>query len=208
MDRIDCYIFDRIDSMGESQLAQALDAVSPARRAKALTYVNAIDRKLSVAAELLLRRALRDMCISQLPRIAEGEYGKPYFPDSPHLHFSISHCRLCVACAVSAKPIGIDVECIDSYAPDLAEAVLNAQEQREVLASPSPAEAFVRYWTMKESYLKLTGTGLTDDLPNLLSPMPQAWFHSTVCPKGYVATVCAYAASEVQIYDCEISELI
>ena len=208
MDTISCYIFERIVSMGESQLAQALDVVSPVRRAKALTYVNAIDRKLSVAAELLLRRALRDMGISQLPRIAEGEYGKPYFPDCPDLLFSISHCRLCVACAVSAKPIGSDVECIDSYAPDLAEAVLNAQEQREVLASPNPAETFGRYWTMKESYLKLTGTGLTDSLPALLSPMPQAWFHSTVCPKGYVATVCATAASDVQIHDCEISKLL
>ena len=38
------------------------------------------------------------------------EYGKPYIPALPDMHFNISHSGRWIVCAVDSKPIGIDIE--------------------------------------------------------------------------------------------------
>ena len=39
-----------------------------------------------------------------------GPKGKPYLSENPEIHFSISHCRGLVVCALNDKPIGADAE--------------------------------------------------------------------------------------------------
>jgi rhamnogalacturonyl hydrolase YesR len=62
-----------------------------------------------------------------------------------------------VACAVSDRPVGIDIETINHYSEEIATRVMSEAEMRQILTSPLPAEAFTRLWTMKESLYKLTG---------------------------------------------------
>ena len=68
------------------------------------------------------------------------------------------------------------------------ERVLSGKEIRGVLASADPAVEFTRLWTVKESFLKLTGEGLTDDLPGLLARAEGVRFR-TVVRSRYVYTV-------------------
>jgi 4'-phosphopantetheinyl transferase len=71
---------------------------------------------------------------------------------------------------------------------------MSESEQRQIASSPNPAQAFMRLWTMKESLLKLTGEGISDDLRHLLEcpgHHPPAYeFDTRVYPR-FVCTVCA-----------------
>lgn len=109
-------------------------AAGPAGRERPLAY-----RLLEIALE-------RECGLAELPEIARAEGGKPYFPQYPHIHFSLSHSRGAAVCALSGEPVGVDVE------------VLRAPPRR--LSGGMDAEAFFRLWTAKEATAKLLGLGL------------------------------------------------
>ena len=134
-------------------LPQALGQVSAWRRDYALRYRHELDQRLCVAAYRLLQRALqRQYGIEELPRFIPGEGGKPLLEGHPDIHFSLSHCREAVACALGDSPVGIDVETYDHYSEDVAAHVMNVDELQQITAADVPAVAFTRLWTMKESF--------------------------------------------------------
>ena len=111
------------------------------------------------------RKLLADICFSltgePLPEIRLTGRGKPYFPDCP-LHFSITHTRHHVFCAVSEAPVGIDAEETDRRVkPGLADKILSPSEREQYDRSADRQAALLRFWVLKEAYLKLTGTGIT-----------------------------------------------
>lgn len=153
-------------------LTEALAAVSAERRTYALRYRREEDQRLCLSAYLLLQRALREEYgLSEVPPFCIGEHGKPVLEGYPDIHFNLSHCREAVACVVSTHPVGIDIEMVDSYDEALLPTTMNEKEQQMILESPHPESTFIRFWTMKESLLKLTGEGITDNLPSVLSKL-------------------------------------
>ena len=91
----------------------ALKQVSPQRREAALRYMRDIDRKLSLAAFLLLMEGLeKEYGISEPPVLAFGPHGKPFLRDYPHIHFNLSHCSRAALCVVGDAPVGCDVETV------------------------------------------------------------------------------------------------
>lgn len=161
-------------------LQEALAGVSPQRREQALRYRNELDQRLSVAAYRLLCRALAtEYGITEQPLLAWREGGKPYLPHHPQVHFSISHCKEVVACAVADVPVGVDVERMRPFNESLARYVLSDEELQQVMKLPAPDVAFIRLWTVKESLLKLTGEGIRSDLKTVLQHH-QASFHTVV----------------------------
>ena len=91
-------------------LAEALAAVSPERRAYALRYRREEDQRLCLSAYLLLQRALREEYgLSEVPPFCYGQHGKPALQGYPDIHFNLSHCREAAACVVSTHPVGIDI---------------------------------------------------------------------------------------------------
>lgn len=178
-----------MEHFSEANLMMAIDMVSTSRRDKAMNYINDIDRKQSVIAELLLRHALRETySVTHLPEMCFGQNGKPMLQGENMPYFNISHCTLAVVCAVSDEEIGIDVEPYSSYCEDVAREVFNDEELAYVLGSPM---RFAELWTMKESYLKYTGTGLSDKLRLLLPQVAGLHFRSFHNGNGYCCTTCA-----------------
>ena len=94
----------------------------------------------------------------------------PLSPQPSTLHFNLSHCKKAVACVLSERPVGVDVETIGRYSESLARHVLSPDEFDLVSSSPTPQIPFIRLWTQKEAVLKLRGTGISEGLRDTLSP--------------------------------------
>jgi len=183
------YIDDDFDGF---DLLRALGEISHERREYAMRYRYDLDRRLSVAAYLLLKRALREVFgLNENPRLTLGHNGKPYLPDHPEIHFNFSHCPRAAVCAVSNRPIGIDVEAIAPVDWVVAERVLSTMELSEVRSVADPDVAFARFWTRKEAFVKLTGDGLEEPrLQQLLDTSAGCNFSTSVFPAGgYVLSV-------------------
>jgi len=101
--------------------------------------------------------------------IAYGPYGKPYLRDWPNVHFNISHSGQYVACAVANRPVGIDVQVIGAYRPDVAARVCTGKELARLRASDDPAIELARLWTQKEASLKMLGSGITGNIREVLT---------------------------------------
>ena len=112
------------------------------------------------AGRELLKRMYREETGMDCPEIAIADRGKPYFVDS-NLHFSISHTKKHVFCALSSKPVGLDAEEKDRKVDlRLAEKILSASEKCRFEAAADQRAALLRLWVLKEAAAKLTGEGL------------------------------------------------
>lgn len=75
-----------------------------------------------------------------------------------------------MVCAIDDKEIGVGVEKIpESLDSDFLKFCFSDGEIDDILSSPVPCVSFAEWWTKKESYLKLIGTGLVDNIPAVLS---------------------------------------
>jgi len=113
------------------------------------------------------------------PRVWEfqtNNHGKPAVarPSGVDLQFNLSHSGRWVLCAVTkAGEVGVDVEAVREVpkAMELARRFFSSAEAAAL--SNVPVEdrhlAFLRYWTLKESYVKACGVGL-------LMPLEEFWF--------------------------------
>ena len=174
-------------------LQQALSQVSHQRRQQALRYHFERDQRLSVAAYRLLQHALlTEYGINQQPLMSYDTNGKPMLIDWPDIHFSMSHCREAVACVLSDRPVGIDIESFDQYDEVVAARVMSEEEMREIKASPTPDIAFTRLWTMKESLYKLTGDDAGNEIPRMLAGREHYDFNTMILPHC-ACTVCQRA---------------
>lgn len=99
--------------------------------------------------------------------LALTERGKPYLLHHPEIYFSISHSGRLAVCAASDKPVGIDAQEIRSYDAGIATLAFSAKERAWLAGQSDGDRAFTRLWTRKESYLKMTGEGITVDLQDI-----------------------------------------
>ena len=112
------------------------------------------------AGRELLERMYREETGEMLPEIAVADRGKPYFT-AGNLHFSISHTKKHVFCALSSKPVGLDAEETDRKVDlHLAEKILSESERSRYEAAEDKQAALLRLWVLKEAAAKLTGEGL------------------------------------------------
>lgn len=137
-------------------------------RKKLERIVNVAGFERSLIGELLSRysiHAFSGMDVRDV-RIHTSEKGKPYLDEHHGIHFNVSHSGDIVACAVSRSDVGIDVEHHRKVNLRVAERFFSASEYQDLmaLAEPERQEFFFILWTIKESYLKAIGSGLTKNL--------------------------------------------
>ena len=112
------------------------------------------------AGRELLAELYRREIGQDLPEIAVSEWGKPYFVDSPW-HFSISHTKRRVFCALSRHNVGLDAEELDrSIRLSLADKILSPFEREQFERAGEKERALLTFWVLKEASVKLSGTGL------------------------------------------------
>ena len=181
------YLYENLAEYSDESYLKHLDALPAWRREKALQYKKLDDRKRSVLAFVLLQHALREEYgINEVPEFVYNEFGKPSFSNLP-IRFSLSHCKDAVACAVSDHNIGIDVETIVPYNPDVARRVCTAAELEMLEQSENKDVDFIKLWTAKETISKYEGMGLSLPFSEIVT---NRYFVQSWLLGGYVLSIC------------------
>jgi 4'-phosphopantetheinyl transferase len=125
---------------------------------------------------LCTRALVRTVLAKYLPlspedlRFTRDEYGRPHIanpePAVADVSFNISHTRDLVMVGVTShSALGVDTENVFEQASylELAEHYFSPTEASALRATPvaSQRERFFHYWTLKESYIKALGHGLS-----------------------------------------------
>lgn len=170
------------------------------RKEKILRYLQVKDRKQSFGAGLLLHQVL----LRNGFRMSDITYGPHGKPELDGIYFNLSHSHDYAVCVVGDKPVGCDVEKIDKIRERIAERFFTKKEVQylDQLKGEEKDQEFFRLWTMKESYMKMTGEGMQLGLNRLefrMDPVVQVYRDGEACPcyikeyeiPGYKLTVCA-----------------
>ncbi len=170
-----------------AELKELLSQLPQWRLQKALSYRQDIDRFLCAKAFIMLEDMLRESFgLPGCPEFSYTSSGKPFLRDYPEVFFNISHCRRGIACAIMDRPVGIDIEEIQ-FGEELAKVIFSPDELEAVKSADEPAEKFTELWTRKESFLKLTGEGLNDNMKDVLSGTDDVSFTTVINRSaGYV----------------------
>ncbi len=137
-----------------------------------------------------------------------NEYGKPKLKKQENIFFNFSHSGDWVVCAIGDKPLGVDVEQIKGKDLEIAKRFYTEYEYEDLLRQKEEKrpECFIKYWTLKESYTKAEGKGLSipfttfgfrftqDDVALYIGEEPSKEYFLYVykIDEGYEAAVCAH----------------
>ena len=150
-----------IKDLSADRFEKAFEKMSGKRQERCLRYKFMDDRRRMAFSEELLRelisqvyKADEDITVENLPS------GKPVAKVcGDEISVSISHSGDFVAAAVSDTSVGIDLEVKKELKPSVFKA-LSKEELEYAEKSKDKNHTFLRIWTAKEAYLKLTGEGL------------------------------------------------
>ena len=152
-----------------SQLFNSLlSLVSIERRKKIYKFIRKEDADRSLIADILLREALIENFKIENDNIFfnYGKYGKPRLINHESINFNISHSGNWVVCAINDHEVGIDIEKIEDIDFDIAKSFFSEKEYIDLMNKDinKRKDYFYDLWTLKESYIKACGKGLSLDL--------------------------------------------
>ena len=203
------------DFYAEEIINTRISEISEEKQERIKTVKRTETKASLLAGELLIRAALKNAHGLENVKIAVDEYGKPYLPEHPEIHFNLSHSGNIAVCTVSDVECGVDVE--NASRPHdlmgIAGRFFSTMEQSAVMMSPNPTEAFCRLWTIRESYVKMRGTGFSMGLKALRCdfhrgkasmiennvPKTDAFFDEFKHIYGYRACICTKAPVEHEV---------
>lgn len=155
--------------------------------------------------------------------ILRNEHGKPYLSGTTGIYYNISHSGDYVVCALSDEEVGVDIERKAVVRMAVANRFFHWQEILclEKCNDEEQRALFFNYWSVKESYLKYIGSGLSHSLSSFFVdlskdvillyenslPLP---VHVTECniDPGYACFVCSETDSMPQIEELTLEQLI
>lgn len=118
-----------------------------------------------IHAHNLLRECLKPLNIAYYAdtAITKNRYGKPSLTEYPEIKYNLSHADGISACIVSEYECGIDCENVREYRPQVMKRAFSEDEKNMILSVPENQRdlLFFRLWTLKESYIKAIGMGLS-----------------------------------------------
>ncbi|SFJ92638.1 4'-phosphopantetheinyl transferase [Paenibacillus sp. UNC496MF] len=155
-------ISEGLDKFKFDRLFNQLSSVKQTQIRRMLKYE---DRVRSSVGEALVKHAIGKT--TGMPhheiRFVTNEYGKPQLADSNVVHFNIAHSGEWIVCATDLNPVGVDIEKIHSVDLQMARHFFSEAEFKQLTALPEAQHLtyFFDIWTLKESYIKADGRGLS-----------------------------------------------
>ena len=140
-----------------------------------------------------------------------GENGKPMLPGL--VDFNLSHSGSYAVAVVSDSPIGVDIEhARKRNRLAVANRFFQKEEYEDIMAAGNEEEQqrrFLRYWTMKEAYVKRTGEGMRTPFDSFRC-MPfderlsfvqgeNVWFLTQFLAEGYCVSICSEKKEELDV---------
>ncbi|MED4445711.1 4'-phosphopantetheinyl transferase family protein [Bacillus thuringiensis] len=204
------YAVDILD-IGKEIFDNACSLIDLDKRCKIEKFINKKDKIRTLIGEILIRTIIcEDLRIrNKNIKFEKNKYGKPYLIGYNNFQFNISHSGNFLVCAVDDKPIGIDIEKVKYIEyKDIAKRFFSVSEfdyidKEEDL--PTQLNKFYEIWTLKESYIKCCGQGLSiplksfsidiDKYENIKVKIPNQYtehvFRRFDIDSGYKISVCS-----------------
>jgi 4'-phosphopantetheinyl transferase len=152
----------------DSDFQQVYAKADLSRQRKIDANMRREDKVRSLVGDMLIRQMLfRHFGYASLKAPFTVDYfGKPYLEGQIGMHFNLSHAGDWIVCAVDTSSIGIDVEQIQSIDMAIAAHYFSTAEHATLMAIPleNRLSCFYDLWTLKESYIKAIGKGLSEKL--------------------------------------------
>lgn len=137
-----------------------LKCFSSERQEKILSYRFNADRNRTILTEMLARYIIHKKFSYPIEKIKvyRDARGKPHIENFP-VEISLSHAGNWIVCSVGTSKSGVDVEVDSTAALEIAEKFFLPSEYAKIISLPENLRGrqFLIYWTIKESYFKLTG---------------------------------------------------
>lgn len=207
------YVGDTADLNDPEYFKKSYNDMDDARKAKIDRLRFKKDKILSLGAGMLIQFALF-IEGHEGAEVAIAPSGKPYVKGIDNLFFNVSHSGTKVLCISGEYPVGCDIEQIGEPSMAVAKRTFSKRELENTIFMDDREfkDYYFKIWTAKESYLKLTGEGLTRPLNELSIHVPFAnqsvekgkervTFFDIDCGEGYQGTVCVQNSCQgVPIY--------
>jgi 4'-phosphopantetheinyl transferase len=143
-----------------------LKILSEKEREKAMEFRSVKDRNLYIAGKYLTRKAIGlhfkikpDSIIFKADK-----YGRPslFYPKIKNFDFNLSHSGNTVVLAIADSEVGIDIEKIKPVELKIARNYFHKEEINFLYSKKGKElENFYKIWTLKESFIKTIGKGLS-----------------------------------------------
>lgn len=100
-------------------------------------------------------------------KVEKGIHGKPFWKPEKGICFNVSNTEGLVVCAVARCEVGVDGEKVKKVRIPVVRRCCSLKEQRYILGKDQEEmdeaaySRFFQIWTLKESYIKMTGAGMS-----------------------------------------------
>lgn len=190
------YRYQKIIALSPVASESLLASVGVNKRLRLAEYSPARQAE-SLSADVLARKLLESLYVSDSVMLEDDENGAPFFVGSDY-SVSLSHSGEYAAAAVSLRKIGIDIEADRLISDSLIRRILSPEEQVWVYRQENASAAFLRLWTMREAYGKLNRIGIFTEQrfraefhgDMLCRDYPDCRFFFPLCPDGYTVSIC------------------
>jgi len=202
------------DDFNERTNFEVLEKLATNERiGKAKRFLKRIDYGTSLLAFALLQFGLQKECgamLSKQDKFNIDDNGKPHLRNSG-LNFNLSHCENCVACIISKDKVGIDVQHYVEISNSMVDFAMSNNEQVEIAKD---RRKFFEFWTQKEAYFKLLGTGISKSMKDCdFANLKNNNYIFDDCnfvveqQNEYVLSACSQNVSDLQIVKLKFSEI-
>lgn len=159
------YAIDTSKPEAEEHYESLVNQVSLEKQHKLERFLHREDALRGLYADVLLRwLACRQLKVSNASlQFTYNAFGKPSLINAPAFHFNVSHSGKWVVCAIDDHPLGIDIEQLRPIDFEVGRVCFSDTEYDALMRQDvdSRLSYFYDLWTLKESFVKAEGQGLT-----------------------------------------------
>ncbi|MDN4083990.1 4'-phosphopantetheinyl transferase family protein [Paenibacillus polymyxa] len=197
---MEIYAIDTSKPEAEEHYELLVNQVSLEKQHKLDRFLHREDALRGLYADVLLRWLVcRQLKIPNASlQFTYNAFGKPSLLNAPAFHFNVSHSGKWVVCAIDDHPLGIDIEQLRPIDFEVGRVCFSDTEYDALMQQDAESRLayFYDLWTLKESFVKAEGQGLTLPLKSFsfeLEARPSIGFTT----EGFTTEYCHFKQYEL-----------